>query len=607
MIPIEETAYPQLPTDATQREFEQLFRFSAAEVRFVHDAVQPRMQRACLGMHFKLLQRLGYSVPLSTVPLAAFGVVCAQLGVPRPSKAAIEKYDATGRVTTHQRVAMKELRLKLCSRTDMAWINERARFAAATKQELADIINVLIEELSRKRLVLPGFTLLFRAARSARDSVNGAIYKKTLKSLDKRTKDRLEGLWESKGGRTDWDMLKREPKRPTTREVISFLQHIKWLTTFTSVLPDMSDIAPAKRAQLTLEARAQDAARIRSLPIGKRLTLAVLLIQAQHRKANDDIADIFVKTVRKLDGDASRALQAYQLAHTEQVERLISQLKDVLEAYTIAKPPKAKVAAIGESLVAAPDVLIAECEEHMAFADMNYYPFMLRPYSIKRSLLFECLAVLAPKLTYTDPDFEDALGWVTDHRDSRKEYLSPVRKAGGPLLDLKWLAKKWKNLIVVDDPDGEILVDRKYLEIAVFMRVQDELQSGDLFIPNSEQFDDYRENLADEETYRRELADYAELVGIPSTSAAFCKELRKQLEETARDSDAKIGENDSIAWGPSGLIIRKPPTSEPPVGFDAIDQAINDLLGEVSIIDVLTETEKWLSLHSAFGPTLPDT
>ncbi|WP_460992166.1 DUF4158 domain-containing protein, partial [Staphylococcus aureus] len=61
--------------------------------------------------------------------------------------------------------------------SDEYWLEDQALQAAHTKQELPDIINVLIEELVQRRLELPGFTYLFRLARQSRTSVNDGIYK----------------------------------------------------------------------------------------------------------------------------------------------------------------------------------------------------------------------------------------------------------------------------------------------------------------------------------------------------------------------------------------------------------------------------------------------
>ena len=53
-------------------------------------------------------------------------------------------------------------------------------------------------------------------------------------------------------------------------------------------------------------------------------------------------------------------------------------------------------------------------------------------------------------------------------------------------------------------------------KLAVFMRIFEELQSGDLYVPRSEQYDDYRAHFMEEQAFRAELPLYTELVGLPT-------------------------------------------------------------------------------------------
>ena len=464
-------------------------------------------------LQLKIMQRLGYSVPLASVPLAITAHVCRKLRVSRPTLEALSRYDNSADASRHRQLVLKVLGLKDPDSDAMRWIAQRAEAAAGTKQELADIINVVLEELVRQHYVLPGFTVMLRMARAAREKVNQAIYERTTAALDGAVRQRLDALLDNHGGKTDWDRLKREPKQPTKREVASFLLHIRWLAVHAEGLPEFEGVAATKLAQLTLEARALDAAQMKVLPPNKRYTLATLLVRSRLRQATDDVAEIFVKSMRKLDNDGQKSLKEYHLEHTRQVERLVGQLRDVLTAFQQEVSDAQRGAAVGQALHDEPQQLIAECDEHMAYADNNYYPFMLRPYGAKRALLFECLSVLQPLPTYVDGPFSSALGWVLEHRNSHKEHLRPLRKLDGVELELRWLPDKWRKLIVTQDAAGDTQVHRKYLEMAVFMRIFEELQSGDLYVPRSEQYDDYRAHFMEEQAFRAELPLYTELVG----------------------------------------------------------------------------------------------
>ncbi|HET9643527.1 MAG TPA: Tn3 family transposase, partial [Burkholderiaceae bacterium] len=604
MSNIEETAYPRLLDDVAPQELEQLYTPTAKERGFVtsNTSLRRPMAKACAMVQLKLMQRLGYSVPLAGVPLAITAHVCRKLKLPRPTLEALGRYDGSADYSRHRQLVLKALGLRDTDAADMRWIAQRAEAAAGTKHELADIINAVLEELVQQRYVLPGFTVLLRIAKAAREKVHQSIYERTVAALDDATRHRLDALLDSHGGKTDWDRLKREPKQPTKREIASFLQHIRWLAKHAEGLPEFDAVAATKLAQFTLEARALDAAQMKALVLNKRYTLAVLLVRSRLRQATDDVAEIFVKTVRKLDNDAEKRLQEYHLEHTRQVERLVGQLRDVLTAYQQEASDAKRGAAIGNALHDEPQQLIAECDEHMAYADNNYFPFMLRPYGVKRALLFECLDVLQPLPTYVDVPFSSALGWVLEHRNSHKEYLRPVRKLDGSELELGWLPEKWRKLIAAADADGNTQVHRKYLEMAVFTRIFEELQSGDLYVPRSDQYDDYRAHFMDEQRFRAELPLYTELVGLPPDGSSFAEQLQLKLTALAEEIDGNFPANDSVAWGPNGLVIRKVEKKEPPPQLAALDQALNDGLGLHSIIDVLTETEKWLDLHKLFRP-----
>lgn len=109
--------------------------------------------------------------------------------------------------------------------------------------------------------------------------------------------------------------------------------HIQWLVKTADGLPIVKDIAVTKRLQLVLEARAFDIAKMRALKADKRYTLAVLLVQSQLQKAMDDVAEIFIKTLRNLHHVAEERLKQYHSEHADQVDRLIGKFREVLTSW----------------------------------------------------------------------------------------------------------------------------------------------------------------------------------------------------------------------------------------------------------------------------------
>src|SRR3546814_12562258 len=110
----------------------------------------------------------------------------------------LKAYDASGSRSRHLQKIRDFIGVQRFVETDWSWLDQVAREAASTKQELEDIINVLIEELVRQKFELPGFTQLVRAARAARNAVNTAIFKSITEQLSAEQRQMLDDLIDRK-------------------------------------------------------------------------------------------------------------------------------------------------------------------------------------------------------------------------------------------------------------------------------------------------------------------------------------------------------------------------------------------------------------------------
>lgn len=602
MSSVHETAYPRLKLEFTEQELIAIYTPTPAELKFVAARYRQISQQTLLLLQLKLLQRLGYFVALSSVPATIIEHICSRAQVRKPSKDALAKYDKSGTKHRQQTILRDFVGIQEMTDTTEKWLAEQALQAAQTKQELPDIINVLIEELIQRRFELPGFTYLFRLARNARVTINDRIYKTVAGTLSESIATRIDGLLKSVAGRSAWDSLKREPKQPNVREVTDFLQHIDGMTKLASDLPDTGHIAATKREQLVLEARALDMAEMRALKPLKRYTLAVLLIQTQLQNAMDDVAEIFIKTIRNLHNVAAERLRQYHLQHADQVERLIGQFREVLTVFSQDGPSEQRVARVESSLDGDLTSWIRECDEHMAYAGNNYFPFMLAIYTGKRSLLFKCLEALTLRSSSQDESLLAMIALTQKYRTSHKEHLS-ITESQIDMLALDWMPEKWRTLVFgkkLSAPPTHY--HRKYFELAVFSAIMDELKSGDLFVEHSGDYDDYRNHLVSWDEYEREVHTYSEMVGLPVEPQEFVAQMRAQMQALTKQVDERFPENGHVDIDETGLVIHRGERQKPPVELAIVDEAIRTQMSDASILDVLTETEKWLDLHRLFGP-----
>ncbi|WP_444634001.1 Tn3 family transposase [Cupriavidus oxalaticus] len=602
MNPISETAYPSLPAEVAAEELQAVYRPSAAEIRFVYGQFRQAPTRVLILTQLKLLQRLGYMPPLSDVPPEIVAHICAVLKVRTPPRTAIKRYDRSGSKSRHQKVLREFVGIRVVDALTHEWLAVVAAIAARTKAELPDIVNVLLEELIRQRYELPPLATLSRIAASARSQLHEAIYQAFSEALDEPLRARLDGLFSNRAGRTPWDELKREPKRPRPREVASFLKHIQTMNELADGLPPPPEmLSVPKRMQLVLEARALDVHEMRVLKPAKRYTLAVLFILAQLQKALDDVAEIFIKTVRNLEGTAELRMKQYRLAHADELESLVSQFRDVLHILQDDEaPPAERIARMRASLNDDPGNALNRCNEHIAYTGNHAIPFLLAPYRNLRSLLFQCLDILSLRSSSQDDALLGALAWIQQYRASRREYLL-LGDADLAELPLDWMPEKWEKFVFPDGRSARLL-HRKYFELCVFSQLRRELNSGDVFVEHSDQYDDPREHQVSWEEFREELPRYGELVDFPVDGRAFVQQLKDKLSALADEVDAAFPENDYVEIGEQGLILHKLEKKADPPNKILIDQAITASMRPVSILDILTETEQWLDLHRLFGP-----
>ena len=233
----------------------------------------------------------------------------------------------------------------------------------------------------------------------------------------------------------------------------------------------------------------------------------------------------------------------------------------------------------------------------MAFAGKNFVPFLVNPYKAIRAQLLNCIEIICPKSTSEDDVLVRMIDVLRTLRSSRSETI-PLSMTGlDEDADFRWMSTVWKKLAIVKG-----IIHRRYFELAVLYGIRDELKSGDLYIQHGERYDDYREQLVDDETFNEELAPYGDVTGVEIEPSLFVGALKTAMIATAAEVDAGFPQNAHAEIVDGRLILKKPPASELPAGIKTIDLLISERMENISIVDVLIDAERWLQLHKLFRP-----
>jgi len=194
-----------------------------------------------------------------------------------------------------------------------------------------------------------------------------------------------------------------------------------------------------------------------------------------------------------------------------------------------------------------------------------------------------------------------ALNFLLEHEHKTGEWLSAPKE---PCLDLSWMSEVWWRLVTEQRHHDEApkRLHRRYFELCVFSQLMMELKSGDLCVPGSNHFADYRDQLISWEEYHRDIDAYGEMIGLPTDGAAFVAHMQARLSEIAQKTDQGFPDNADLRIENGEPVLRRPVKAATPSGLRNFEQLIADRLEPTHLLDVLRDTEHWLNWTRFFGP-----
>jgi TnpA family transposase len=600
---IRDTAYPQLKSSPSQKELDQLYTPELAELVWAEKRTREDAPRVGLLALLKTFQSLGYFVPLSEVPDTILQHVAQHAGCTNVSSD-LKRYDASSARRRHMLFVRDYLGVKAWGVEAQTAMQEASTAAARTLEDLADIINFTLEELVRQRFELTAFSVLHRTAQNARATVNREYQTAVCERLTEHSLHRLEALLTRAENETKspWNVLKSEPKQPTVQNNKDFLQHLDWLREQGISECVFYGIPDVKIKQFAAEARSLDVASINDLTANKRLTLAAALVLSQTARALDDVADMFIRLMQRLHNQAYEGLLKYQAGQVERTDHLVATLHEVTLAYRTDGTPEQRIAAIGAVLEPEVDHILEQCEAHEATANRNYLPFLGQYYSHQRSALFRFLESVELVSTSADLSTINAIRFVLDHKGSRQEKLALPES--DPVLNLSFVAENWWPLVAPDTkpPEEPTHVARRWFELCVLTQVMQELKSGDLCVPGSDRYGDFRTQFVSDAEYERSVSSYGERAGIPIAPNAFVRMLRNKLEQAALRADGGFPANEYLRIENGEAVLKRLRRRSDPAGLRSFERHMKDRMTPVGILDILVDTQEWLNWTRHFGP-----
>jgi len=611
MAAIHETAYPRIKPNLSNREIKEIFTPTAEEMSLLDAKTKKALHtpRLAFMLILKYYQYLGRPIVVRNIDASIKKYVAEILGIDP-----VINLDSYSKLTRHRHIKIirEYLQINANEKSRRDTMKAAALAAANTKENLADIINCVIDELIRSKFELPYFQKLVRLARAARTVVNNGNYRQIFNALSEEQKkllDIITGVIPIADNSSDedwsWSQLKLESKKPTPKNIRKFAQYVNKIKALHQKINiNLDFIAPARIEQLRDEAMVADIGDMKSMRPIKRYALATIFIYMKTATSVDDLTQIFITWIKNIETQAKIKLEEYRLEQTSNTDEYVLLLYKTLLAFKNNETEHNKLRAIEEQFGGKADDLIEQCKEYLGLTEENHITWMLKPYNNKRYVIFQLLENLNILSPTGDKSIESGLKFIMHYRDSRKEWIdlddkNPIQPDLSLLSDAWFKAatglKREKNVIVKK-------INRRYYEVAVCGVLTGDLNCGDAYVEGAFIFDDQDKQLITWEQFNVEVDGFCDLVKLPKDRVTFISSLQAKLRRAAKNVDENYINNNYLVIENKLPILKKLQKKQEHPDLDKIRRLIMDEMPIKSIIDVIIEVENLLSLSVHFKP-----
>ena len=473
----------------------------------------------------KTFQRLGYFIKAKEIPQQILIHIAGCLDISSP-RTLLEKYEKKRVRENHLHLIRRHLNVNSYTGGGNASLEKGLRQAVATREDLADIINMGIEILVRDRFELPSFKTILRKARSTRTSVNLEIFATISRKLGGDERKFLDLLFisDEQTRVSPWNELKADSPKPTLNCLRELLKKREQFTAVYNHTQLLKNVAYTKVEQLAIEAQSLNAAAMTEVSSTKRYVLALALIRRRFGKITDDLCDVFCKQMRKVRRKAEERLENYIKLNqdkTDEVLRRFAHISDTLEA-DFSEKERLKI--ISSVVLSRPD-LTEYSRTHTEYGGKHATRFMWDFYAVRRADMFRILEELEFVSTSQDDSLLQAIEFVIAHRTSRKEWISTYTSDKKPLLEnISWIPGRWIKPITGKTKKNNMVpkeINRHHFEVCVFEQLVADLKSADICVIGSESYSDYRQELLSLEECEKSRDEYGRQSGLPVEGKAF--------------------------------------------------------------------------------------
>ena len=470
------------------------------------------------------------------------------------------------------------------------WLRARAWVTAESSPTLFARAS---EFLMGRRILLPGWSTLWRLVGAARESADERGWNMLAATLSGEQRERLERLLRVSAGRrvTDLERLRMAPVEPTIKGLIAALERLRELRVLADGLAGLEALPHARLRVLMVAAERQRGGELADLRESRRLaTLMAFAITAAQR-GQDDALEHFDRLHGDLLLRAAAAGKRERLRDGEALDdagRTLARACSILLDDTIAEPLRDAVfAAVERERLTAAVTAIGRLTRS---PDDRARELVTRSYPGVRRYLPLLLDTIEFHATDGGEPILEALTALKLSEGRRK--LTPE------VLPTRFVPRPWQRLV---EPEAG-RVDRAAYTMCALEELRDGLRRRDVYVTPSERFADARSSLLCDAAWDASREDTCRALSLPTQPDAFIEQLAGELDDAyQRTRDGLTPQHaihDLAARGE--LPVERLDALPEPASLTALRARVDSLMPPADLPDLVLEIAAKTGFLEAF-------
>ena len=526
-----------------------------------------------------------------TPPLPLISFVARQLRLEPEAFATYARRDQTRR--EHLAELSRSLGCKAFERSELrpliGWLTPMAHKPRGPEQ----LVPMLIDELGRRRILLPSAAVLEMIVHQARARAERTVHRALVDGLDTNTRASLDRLLEPMAGETmsrlAW--LRTAQQSPAARNLLGLAERVRFVRTLGIDRKRRQDIPALAFERLADEGLRMTAQHLRDLTDHRRHAVLCAAIIKLENVLTDTALSMFDKLMGSVARKAARRSDERTLQSAREVRGHIQSLTKACRAVIAARESGADpfaaidhdvgwqtfVRAVAEAATFAAPIaggdkteLIEKYPSIRMFAPALLETFQFRGAAAVTSLLKGIEAV------------------AEMYRGGKRSLPKNAPTA--------FIRKSWRSVVF----DGKE-IDRKAYVLCTLSELRDRLRAGDIWVDGSRQHQDFESYLVPKATFALLKAEGPLPLAIETDPERYLAARRDALERelSAVDKLAAAGALQDVEIVDGDIKITPLRAVTPPEASVLKDHAY-ELLPRVKITDLLQEVDRWTGVSDCF-------